>query len=529
LELQRHEHDKADRKWKKLNHPVEVQDHITVNGHKYTLFGFVTHSGRLHSFRYNAFVRPRGIGKGWYNYREGRVIRLTEKQARDKHSGRKEDSEASSAEMDAFRLPFESPSEIEFSSAVMYVREDYADQAFAPCLEESWTPPVRKKDPPVNGSANKMTESIMDQAEDNTAAKSPEPDAGPESETSDAPDGVAPIETDDNTSSGEASHTGGAITAQASLVPAGSDSPAAVAPETGVATTETTIALPVLMDGDDVVMAEAESGTDDASAAQTTAAEADTNAEATAQDQDGDSPSSDDDWENEDECAYDEEGHDLNNDSDEDDDDDDDDDDDNDNEAADKANPTPADVSTSKTNDDSNTPTAPDSSLPIHTIDWLGGPYYHGQHHPTTCQHHGHGHLISTSGDEYIGPFVLGRPHGPSGTMTYAATGDVYTGSWRNGRHHGAGTLTEASTGNVFKGTWKRGKKTGAFVLSGTVTEDDRGVCRVCYENALEVAFLGCGHVVACESCADRVMDCPVCRRAVAGRVRLWGVKVLMG
>jgi hypothetical protein len=113
--------------------------------------------------------------------------------------------------------------------------------------------------------------------------------------------------------------------------------------------------------------------------------------------------------------------------------------------------------------------------------------------------------------------------------MTYAATGDVYTGNWRNGRHHGAGTLTEASTGNVFKGTWKRGKKTGAFVLSGTVTEDDRGVCRVCYENALEVAFLGCGHVVACESCADRVMDCPVCRRAVAGRVRLWGVKVLMG
>jgi hypothetical protein len=530
LELQRHEHDQTDRKWKKLNHSVDVQDHITVNGHKYTLFGFVTHSGRLHSFRYNAFVRPRGIGKGWYNYREGRVIRLTEKQARDKHSGRKEDSGTGSIEADAFHLPFESPSDIEFSSAVMYVREDFAEQAFAPCLEESWAPPVRKKERPTNGNAIKMAESIMDQGEDVTTAKSPEPDVEAERESPDAAtNGVVPIETDDDTTSGEPLRAASAAIADESVVPAGRNASEITAPETEAATTAATIALPVLMDGDDVVMADAISGTDGAPAADNVAAEADINAEAAAQDHDGDSHSSDDEWENEDDGVYDEENHELNNDSDDDDDDDNDENNNDDTENANKAKSTAADISTSKTTDISQSTISTDSSLPTHTIDWLGGPYYHGQHHPTTHQHHGHGHLISTSGNEYRGPFALGVPHGPSGTMTYATSGDIYTGSWRHGRHHGPGTLTEASTGNIFKGTWKRGKKTGAFVLSGTVTDDDRGVCRVCYENALEVAFLGCGHVVACESCADRVMDCPVCRRSVAGRVRLWGVRVLMG
>lgn len=170
---------------------------------------------------------------------------------------------------------------------------------------------------------------------------------------------------------------------------------------------------------------------------------------------------------------------------------------------------------------------------PTITLDYFGHDYYHGQlldpsHHPSSLVdpiYHGHGHLISLNGDEYTGFFFHHRKTG-SGTMTYSRTGDTYTGSWLDDIPHGAGIYTEASTGNVFEGHWKHGRRTGAFVLRGTVTEEDKGVCSICYEREISTAFYDCGHVLACRECAGRIESCPVCRRRVVGRLELFGVKM---
>ncbi|TKA74272.1 hypothetical protein B0A55_06194, partial [Friedmanniomyces simplex] len=171
-------------------------------------------------------------------------------------------------------------------------------------------------------------------------------------------------------------------------------------------------------------------------------------------------------------------------------------------------------------------PTKPSLSHKWHTtIDSLGHDYYQGQMFGDKYQ--GEGHLVSMSGDEYIGHFYQGKQEG-YGKMVYALSGNVYEGQWQAGQHHGHGTLTEAATGNVFEGGWKEGKKHGRFVLKGQVTEEDRGLCTICYEREMTTAFYDCGHVLACRECAARIDSCPICRRRVVGRLQLYGVRMTL-
>ena len=109
--------------------------------------------------------------------------------------------------------------------------------------------------------------------------------------------------------------------------------------------------------------------------------------------------------------------------------------------------------------------------------------------------------------------------------MTYT-TGDIYNGTWEDDLPHGQGTLTEKSSGNVYTGGFKHGKKHGKFTLTGTVTEEDKNCCSICYEAEMDTAFYACGHVVACHECATRIHDCPVCRKPVQQHLRLYGVKI---
>ena len=157
------------------------------------------------------------------------------------------------------------------------------------------------------------------------------------------------------------------------------------------------------------------------------------------------------------------------------------------------------------------------------TIDHLGQDYYTGQ--MLRSLYHGKGHLILMNGDEYHGDFREGVQAG-QGTMVYASSGDTYEGDWVRGQKEGYGTLTEAATGNVYKGGWKADKKHGAFTLCGTVTEEDKGCCGICYERPMNTAFYDCGHVVACKQCALQIENCPVCRRRVLARLELFGVKM---
>jgi hypothetical protein len=68
-----------------------------------------------------------------------------------------------------------------------------------------------------------------------------------------------------------------------------------------------------------------------------------------------------------------------------------------------------------------------------------------------------------SNGDIYSGEFKNGRHHG-KGTLTFA-DGSVYSGEFKNGRHHGKGTLTFAD-GSVYKGDFKYGVMHGEGVYN---------------------------------------------------------------
>jgi hypothetical protein len=68
LELERQSFDSDKRVWKKLLNKVRLDDQVTVGGHTYTLYGFVTHEGYLRDGRYSSHFRPGGLGGLWYTY-----------------------------------------------------------------------------------------------------------------------------------------------------------------------------------------------------------------------------------------------------------------------------------------------------------------------------------------------------------------------------------------------------------------------------------------------------------------------------
>ncbi|KAF4519919.1 hypothetical protein B566_EDAN012561 [Ephemera danica] len=58
-----------------------------------------------------------------------------------------------------------------------------------------------------------------------------------------------------------------------------------------------------------------------------------------------------------------------------------------------------------------------------------------------------------------------------------------------------------------------------ATETTGSSREDER-LCRVCFENELNVVLLPCGHMVVCSNCAPRFSSCPVCRQRVIAKIK---------
>lgn len=393
LELQRQEHDKRTRKWKKITNKVEVSDQLTVQGVSYTLFAFVTHCGSLVSSRYVPYVRPAGPGKHWYAYHDGKVTILTDTEARGKHSGFKDPNRAPSPGSgydSPFSTNYDDHRDAEVTCSVLYVREDAVPNAFSCPDVEVWVPKnvpeYNHDDPPrtaVHENFPTATQII----------------GGAQWEVSANRDHISRL---------------------SDLV---EQNAAAARP---LELSE--------MDGEDVVMRDVD------------------------------------------------------------------------------------DSSQFSIDQQSTEPTKSAQG----THDWLGQHYYEGDYDATKQVHHGGGHLIDVNGDEYLGQFKDGKKSG-HGKIIYAATGNFYEGDWINDLPHGKGKLTEAS-GNVYEGDFKEGRKTGQFVLRGTVTDEDKGVCTICFDQPISTAFYDCGHVVACRDCADRIDDCPVCRKRVLHRLQLFGV-----
>lgn len=48
----------------------------------------------------------------------------------------------------------------------------------------------------------------------------------------------------------------------------------------------------------------------------------------------------------------------------------------------------------------------------------------------------------------------------------------------------------------------------------------DARLCRICMDRDRAVVFLDCAHVVSCSECAERLFECPICRKPIRAKVR---------
>ena len=71
--------------------------------------------------------------------------------------------------------------------------------------------------------------------------------------------------------------------------------------------------------------------------------------------------------------------------------------------------------------------------------------------------------------------------------------------------------------------TWERVKPSdsGEKCFKRT-SQDDASTCVICLDASPEIAFNPRGHLCACAGCAGSVTDCPICRRHVSKRLRIY-------
>lgn len=132
IEMERQAIDVASHSYVKVLNKVTLDDHITVKGTAYTLYGFVVHKQTLQSYVYQPIFRPEGPGSKWYNYtdnREGnKVTGLTHRQAVTIHEGKEATTRITGNDPIAY--------------IAMYVRDDVAQSAFTSQAEsEQWEVP----------------------------------------------------------------------------------------------------------------------------------------------------------------------------------------------------------------------------------------------------------------------------------------------------------------------------------------------------------------------------------------------------
>ncbi|XP_012350956.1 baculoviral IAP repeat-containing protein 3 [Apis florea] len=51
---------------------------------------------------------------------------------------------------------------------------------------------------------------------------------------------------------------------------------------------------------------------------------------------------------------------------------------------------------------------------------------------------------------------------------------------------------------------------------------DDARICKICYNEELEVVFLPCGHVISCVKCSCDMKSCAICRKLITKTVRIF-------
>ena len=51
-------------------------------------------------------------------------------------------------------------------------------------------------------------------------------------------------------------------------------------------------------------------------------------------------------------------------------------------------------------------------------------------------------------------------------------------------------------------------------------SDEDRVMCKICFDNPLQITFVPCGHFSTCSDCATRVVNCPICRKHIRDKVK---------
>ncbi|CAF1255355.1 unnamed protein product [Rotaria magnacalcarata] len=46
--------------------------------------------------------------------------------------------------------------------------------------------------------------------------------------------------------------------------------------------------------------------------------------------------------------------------------------------------------------------------------------------------------------------------------------------------------------------------------------------CSVCLDKPPDMVFIPCGHVTTCETCSSIVSDCPICRKNITNKQRIY-------
>ena len=57
--------------------------------------------------------------------------------------------------------------------------------------------------------------------------------------------------------------------------------------------------------------------------------------------------------------------------------------------------------------------------------------------------------------------------------------------------------------------------RTAAEAFANNDDDDDKDACKVCISSSIDCVLLPCGHLALCRGCADKVEQCPICRRKV--------------
>ena len=50
----------------------------------------------------------------------------------------------------------------------------------------------------------------------------------------------------------------------------------------------------------------------------------------------------------------------------------------------------------------------------------------------------------------------------------------------------------------------------------------DSQLCKICMDEEMQVLFVPCNHMVACEDCAIIVKQCPICRVDITNTIRVY-------